>query len=151
MLLATVGDILTIRKEYQATFNFSSDESTTDSSLTCFDVNKFRDLCLEMGEEPVTGIMLGQFIEESLVEVPMEKGDNFIREISDPNGGGGRIVGYSGRDKYDLINHYEPESLDDNRVYADTKINIPKSKAKSTNTEYNKTRVTTTGRIARVN
>jgi hypothetical protein len=149
MLFATVGDILSIRKEYQATFKFNSDESTTDQMLTCLDFNKLMELCLNAGENEVTGNMLASFLRESLIDVPMEAGDNFIREINDPVGGRS-IIGYSGKDKYDLMNHYEPESLDDRREYDDPIINIPKSKTKSKNNQYNKTRITTTGRKAKV-
>ncbi len=149
MILATIGDILAIRKQYQATFKYNSDEPTSEGALTGFDFNKFKELCLSMEEEPITGIMLAEFLEESLVTIPMESGDNFIKEINDPTGGGS-IMGYSGKDKYDLMNIYEPETLDDTRQYPNSIINIPKSKQKNKNTIYNQTKVTTTGRIARV-
>ena len=81
----------------------------------------------------------------------MDESDNFYMEINDPSGGGSSNMGYSGKDKYDSFNYYEPESLSDERKYTDPLVSIPKSKKKSTSIETNKKRITSTGREARVN
>jgi len=152
MLLATIGDILTIRKNYQKTFQLNSDESADDNSLTCFDVNAFLETLLEIDEEePITGPMLAEIFKSCMVEVSLDEGDNFFSEINDPTGSGSTNVGFSGKDKYDSLNYYEPETLDDNREFDDPVISMPKSKPKSNESEYNKTRITSTGRKARVN
>ena len=117
MLLATIGDILTIRKHYQKTFTFNSDESVNDNSLTCFDVNKFKDKLEQLGDTHLTGNNLLNIFESCLIEVEMNEGDNFHMSIRDPNGSGNTNVGYSGKSNYDSYNHYEPSNMDDSRIY----------------------------------
>ena len=150
MLFATVGDILTLRKQYQKTFKLSSDEVASNNSLTCFSTNKMIELLGEYAEEPLTGQILSEIIQESIVEVGMEDTNNYGSFIFDPYADGSTNMGYSGKNKYDSYNFYEPESVDDQREYDDTKIDLPKSPKKNNESQYNQTRVTPTGRTVRL-